>query len=1649
MPCTTTNGACQKDEICETSGQDKGFCVPKAAPATNKPNQSQSLGSFALSTKRLELTNQQTFGLLELWNKSKVPVEFKITRLQDDTPTGQSPKTALNWLQFAICADSQDTSCKSYTKGPDKAEPFPVGSVPPNKRVLLKVLNAGSQPSGSPSYQGSFAIEAAKLGQQVVYLSYTQKADGQWSGRIYAFGNFNDTVLPKPTDKVSSSERSQIPNAFIRRWQEFKTSAYRDSDIEAFRASMQSIQNQTWKVDKALTDCAILRNTQKGKVACYPYKGNQSGYGILSESLQEAPVPTGVTELSITMNLEEVGNALKGRIVSDQTLQYPGDPAIQMAFQSTPSSGAFSQITQLVDTNIYVGGRYNLLSQDNPKDAKNPIVTGSCDTNTFAKLPVPWLIPGFSFGTHTGQGLLRERYECRNFKYPNTARGTLKKEDAQALNRSLSESNPIPNGRSIIRRIELVDGALIRNKYLFIIYKERFRSFFDPTKGALNGSLNQDFVSYGYMWLERVPANLYGNEGKGCKSNNDCNGDQRCFKGFCQDNPYQGSTPPSLTKCATSSACSSGEECVSGTCRIKSKLKQVSCDAATIQEATGSSLTLSSMNKSQREDLVRALLYGQPKSSGYTLYETSQQIKQHIHYFCGKTGQFDGGKNQDTCPVGSNVIFFELDDANGSKTSQHSCNDSGTCDAILQKYRTTVAGFRENVPWRCKDNNTVFCDSDRTDLRSGKEFYKKSSSSTSYVSPYNPLRADIGRAFRYKIQFRNRSGGSLGFTPSICQKGSNAIPYCYSPDVIEQIERRVNCLEAIYTDKTIYDSLGPGSTLSNALKDELKFIFSYNNERNSNGDIITNLGFESLNAELKIMLGDEALVKASASRFDLAGSNLYSFRGDLLEPNGVKLSGALGFEMHNLYLAVQYYQMVLDRAFAQSSVIQASFRTGNPLNYFITLETVTSYFKKLITASTNKARVMSTIAQRYHRIAREDIAKFVVQRAYIATFIEFTVLTRLMRELVRAKGSKSAVSAQIRDEIDKASLTYKAELIRMNEVFRKVSKQLNFFGFPDNYIPFPALENNQTNAFKVAFDFAKQKMLSAKEKENLALQSKRSFDTDAVSFQNELVKIEQNYENQLVELCGTITSNGSVYPAIPKYAYLDSRAEAVGNPCGLMGSGQLYVARAQLDKVRISFQSLRVSQANVKRQIDAEAKRIQAYCNKKWELSQFTWTIRGEQNNLQKQIRSAQETIDSANRIYEFISKQAQASKCFIIAGTANGTDCPLAALSATTINLAHLARDVVVKVQRNKINNKQTEIEDLNRQIEAQQYKLECDNDGTAKTESANRIRNLRNSMLNFELEALKADYDIRIAISNIVQLQNKAQRLIAQMEESSQLAINVQAAKNDPNVRIYKNDAILTAESTFEIALREAYRSTLVYEYYTGQSYKRKGELYLIRMVSYGKYTLESYLTQLELDFREFEENNGKPDTRVAVFSLRDDILKIARVAEDGTPRSISERIDDFQAAITDRNRLNAEGFLSFPFDISVDKGTSKVSPITINHKLLYIEAEIIGGDIGDSTGRLYLRQKGTSWVRLGGNNFQYYVLPPRIAVINPFFNGVKTFNPVVYQNYRLRERPLANSHWELLLNQFSERVNQDINLNSLNDIRLYVYYTDFTEQ
>ena len=168
---------------------------------------------------------------------------------------------------------------------------------------------------------------------------------------------------------------------------------------------------------------------------------------------------------------------------------------------------------------------------------------------------------------------------------------------------------------------------------------------------------------------------------------------------------------------------------------------------------------------------------------------------------------------------------------------------------------------------------------------------------------------------------------------------------------------------------------------------------------------------------------------------DLAGSLAASFEGSAFEDDGIDLSGIAGFEMVKLYQAVQYYDMVLTRFYSMGDVIGAALASGSPATArnFISSATVTSYFDRLIRASTQRSRAMSEIARRYQAFNRADLARKVTERAYTSTYLESVVLANLINRF------KESVGGSQKPQIE-AALSAKPEAI---SVWRTVSIRIN------------------------------------------------------------------------------------------------------------------------------------------------------------------------------------------------------------------------------------------------------------------------------------------------------------------------------------------------------------------------------------------------------------------------------------------------------------------------------------------------------------------------------------------------------------------------------------------------------------------------------
>ncbi len=1663
--CTTTGDGCPSGHACVAGDGASGACMPVAVPGDEA--QTVQTATFTLSKTDFALTGLDSEGAFVLTNASPKPATFLVRK--------RSHKRYHASGDLDSVVDYHDAeACDPLIDCPLAWLELGLGSDTPSPTQALEVtVGAGASATVTfdlgvgtdvPRWDGVLEVRSDGLGVQLVTLNYSESPEGRWRGKVYYFSTFADDGLEawaaSSASKDSPTLIKEVGNAFVQQWAAFRTG---NMSWDKMQAVLLATETESWRWNGTVAACTATKG------ACYLHDSTSSGVVVYSSDLASAPIPTGVVEMPFAANLyEDAASApgvLKGRIESSLTLHYGGDPALTLDLGSDPtgcertSGGVCLVLLDGLDADVYLGGRY----ESTATDTKCSKRTGGY----YQHVQIPWLLPDFTRGTtYDAAAMARYRYECRDTLLPlSPADGeALSTSDAQ-LNRSLAVSNPIPDAKTRRRKLALVDGALINQDTLFVLFRETFESFL-PGDG-------EDFHAYGYMVLRREPTEL---------DTTDADGDQvpDVYQGAVPSDPRPDPADLLGVTCSPSLVAEALEDAATTTV-TDANAAELALTLITGRRASATEDTITAAS----DEVVHYLCHGNGLFNGGPFDEGSKftpitnddscgmdasafvydaKLKANVSPYANNGVCDDGGTGSETticpigtdktdcatirtsadvnqreaCPAGSAVTFFTT---NASVTKQvvasQACQTTGTCKATYDKWLADGTIVQVDPNWTCTDPDEVYCDGNRLDLTDGKTFFSKYDPATVFLGLY----PEIKLAFRYKTHFQNRDGSTPGFVPEICGDDLKAIPYCYDPVAIEAIRDRVDCLlylwehhyEAIDAATQVTD--GSGITARTHLDEFLCSSFAYTEACVPTSGATVHDGFERLSTELLVMLGDEAYTKAFASRFDLAGSSPVSFEGSKFEHGGSDYSGTAGYEMYSLYQATQYYQEALDRFFALSPSVVGALSPAhlNTTRNFVTQETVTRYFERLIRASTQKSRAWSQIAQRYHGFNEPALARRVVERAYTATYMESILLSRLMLRIWDSLQAED--KPQVIAVLEDSQRRYRMAMLDMQNVYQTLSDDLRFFGLPPDYIPFPTLNPNgfEDTAFEVLINRAKQKTETARLREDIALDRSRAFETDASEFQSELVRLRNNYENQLGDLCGTfVAEDGKVYPAIGKYAELDPKLAQLQSPCGLAGNGQIDQALGRFEQTRIDMEQVRTQLDNIEQEAEIERSRVEAQCNLILTNADYRFVQNQKIHSWQDAITKARATMAGIDRSIGTVSTLAQLGKC--------DTDCP-SGLTMTGVFKAYaVTANVAAAATEAGIAYAEQEMNQIERETARWETEQQCD---AALIDADARMATILLRTKEIELEALKLDYQMRLDLGNLKGLTNQARRLEDELTETQSMAIDVFAARNDPNVRIYRDDAIVNAELAFEDALKEAYRATKVLEYYTSQSYGALEQLFLIRMVQFGDYNLQNYLTQLENAFFEFEETYGNPDLRVALVSLRDDILRIPTLDDDGKALTQNQRIALMREKLKDPTLLDSAGYLRVPFPTNFDK----LSPLTRIHKIFFIESEIIGSNVGDTVGRLYLRSKGTSVVHGLEDAKTYYRFPQLTAVMNPYFNGNRIFDTDVYRSYRFRERPFVNTEWELLINQRDELVNQDLDLQSLTDIRLYVYYRDFT--
>ncbi len=1669
--CTLNESTCGFGVVCDSSDGQNGFCVPSASSGTDHGVASGS-GGMRLSTNLIRMSNVDTNRVFQIINESSEYVTYTVTkaehrvvyrngsqetvRLIDQDEECSGADCPMWWLQVGEAGSISQVNSFEVRADPlcEQSDTCPY--------VSVRIPSTGGV--DATAWTGAIRFESS-AGSETLNLSYVERPEGRWAGEMVYFANFGEYGIDDSSDgslrgwlsrnrdwvngEPDVSSDIGVANGLIQRWGAFRTGSLQGGWKE-MEAVLRATETGQWKFPSVQEDCIVGEDG-----ACYLYVGGGVG-GLPREyvtNLDSAPIPTGVTSFPIAMNLRIADalepEVLEGRVVSEVSLHLAGNPKVTVRFESDPSNSANcdsdveSNCVNFLEApvsdgqpngfevDLAVGGRYPKMDDVN------------CATG-FEQYAMPWLIPGFLKGTQVDEDGFYTSPWCVDMRLPwyTDPIGDILPEDA-VENAGLARGNPIPDGQVLERRLEMLDGAMVDQQHLFILFREVYPSFLS----------DDEFYAYGYMVLKRRAIDL----------------DLADENGNSIPDDYEGTVPP---------------DDLEGVSEVNS----VTCSEDILDEVVGGA----ALSVSNAADVANAIINGNLGAPVAMDPPTGDEIgctagEEEVHYLCEDTGLFNGGadniscwdsgsevNNDDSCgtdangvcedngigstagtctigtdvtdcgyrfldprtpcPMESKVIFFTAPFEDHDNIVGHECQNTGTCMSVLNEWASSGAVITQlNPAWACEpglDN----CELTDLDRRAGKVFYGATESGVHF----NPLRPFIENAFRYKTRFVGRSGGSLGFTPEICIPFSTTTPYCYSPEDIEVAEERVDCLLHIYKEYYVNEA-----ETHDALFSFLTESFSYRVAADPMGGLPkTYDGFEHLNAELLIMLGDDAYTSAFESRFDLAGMNSASFQGESFEADGINISGIAGFEMFTLHQAVQYYSKVLNRFYKMSPVIADTLELQAGVDKkVITSETVTSYFGRLIRASTQRSRAWAEIVRRYQGFNRPDLARRVALRAYTATYLESIALANVILGLYENTGGGD--QAQILLALEEAQTRYRMALLDLSTVIQSITEDINFFGFAPDYIPFPALPTTTQSSDVTAFDRVLNATLSkldaARQRENEALAKTREFDVDEASFQSELTQISRTYENQLAEICGIFTApDGLVYPAIERYAYLDPTTAAIGDPCGFVGNGSIRDAIGEIDQAHLEMVRVLVQMNNVHERIRIRAQTVSAVCEHNVTAQNYRYRVGNEIFNLEEDMTRTEQMMEDVRTV----SQMAQSMLSTMVCG-ADPPSCVQAAIAIGGIGVAVAAEVVAVSFLRDDMADLRLDKHNVEQSLAMWEVTNQCD---LADIELNGETQIMMLDLRELEIALISARSRLALALSHVDKLRQQAKRVALELDESLELAINVQAAKNNPNIRIYRNDAVINAEIAFDDAIREAYKLTLVYQYYTSQTYAHLDKLFLTRMVQAGDYNLDNYVADLRNAFTYFQETFGNPDDRVAVLSLADDILHIPRLDEEGLPLSVNQRAAMLREELSDPSRLNSSGYISLPFGTRLED----LSPLTRNHKITYIEANIQGNDLGDYLARLYLRLVGTSTVQAVDGDHLYYRFPEKTAVLNPFLkdNRAQIFsNPQIYQNFRLRDQPLVNNNWELVINLRDEMVNEDIDLSEITDIKVYLFYTDFT--
>ncbi|MFT3926513.1 MAG: hypothetical protein QM778_28470 [Myxococcales bacterium] len=1679
---TATENGCPQGYVCSTEDGVQGVCQPSstardAGPAAPPTSQSR----FALSTSSLAFSNQATSGKFAVTNTADIPLKFTVRRV-DHTETRTSGRVTetelpLFWLEIGP-AGQELTRAREFELALGAGETREV-----------EVQHADNEELDQ--WEGHLEVFQAGSGSQPILLTYSTSADGLWSGSLYYLVNFDeggpgvmDAFIANPKDR---NVAENTHNALLALWSEFARNEL--FTLQQWLAVVAATRDGSWDYPLVRQACEAGLEAGSDK-RCYPYVSAPDDTATGIETYTDSTslrIPTGVLEMPFAMALRQASSdtprVFTGAVQSATALQYPGNPGVRLKFGSDPK-----QCESKRDACLVTVETFSMSSYVGARRFEGATQCASTDAASYTHKE-PWLVDSFLQGTKVGDGGGHVRRECREASFPRYPGS----ESARLLNASFAGANPVPDGLRRQRNLELLDGRLINQDTLFLLLRETFVA-------RMDGGRETPIAGYGMAILKRTPADLSADAyvpaaPPAAVSTNPPTGLLAADGTLsCPD------LPVADYKVTASGAENAIKWLIDG---VKDASALVPIDSGPnhykayyLCHATGhfnggdprwfNSATPSSFPEPCPADSqVTYFLWRGPDD----LTRDSCQGSQCANGFCGADA---GTANPGTC--GRRLADLQV---------------QRKADLVMNPvyYCTQQPAPGETSANAKPDLERARCDLDRQHLLAEKIFYEPELAGSSQAPSMLSLATTMDHAFQYRTHYRSNTGAQVGFVPVECDLETGDItPFCYDPQEIEQLRARIDCIARIYRAFPL------SGEMLNRVEPLLTTSFGGDSDEGVDGfermysELLVMLGddsytralgsrFDTAGAAIGSFDGDDlepnGLVLSGGAGFEM--TKLYQARQayELVLDRFYRQSGVLWEDVARSNDAAPRLVRAATMTNYVDRIVLASTRKarvsseiakhyqgfGRPdlARHVIERDFARSYLESVVLnelfndyARVIPARQLTILqlqmarTQNLYRIAlekmRETYGDLTDDLTYFGDppdYIPFPSPRRYDLEAPQVMIDRATETMQISKERDARAISslidaasdfqhFQAELRRVEMDYEaQLGELCGTFTSEDGHSVFAAIPK-----------YAKQDPIWS------------------------LLGIN--------DPCGMV-GNGSIYTArgdvavaatdlrmavqevkdIFKRVAIEQRA--IDQECAgrLSIAALTYDAAGQVISLETEQRAAEFAMSNWERALAVEDRLSGALTTAAQTAQQYSFTA----------------THCTAAEVGGDLDKKAENAMGCVSGWAATALYGVAAGAQAATL-VTQVAASIDTAAKQLSIQQDAKDISNIQRTAEAKQQIAQCDlcPDGTLVTldplvdqslsimplcwgkkpgggvirvspvpgplrvEAQARIDTLMVDLTRARLNGERAQLNLSLAQGRVQNLVHQAQRLIAQEDESTQMLIDIEAARNDPNIRLLRNADVMDADRVFQLALIDAYRATRVFEYYSAQSYAAKGQLFFSRLAARGEFSVENYLIDLQRAMNQFENTYGRPAKRVQVVSLRDDILRIPRLGKDGVALSESDRIELFRKALIDPDRLNARGYLTFPFSI----GPDVPSPLTSIHKIEHLEAEIQGSGVGDRLGRVYVTSRGTATLRDLQGELSYLRLPAITSVVDTFFNGVKPVfvDPEVYQDLRLRERPLLNSLWELSLNLRDEQSNRDIQVQELTDVRLYVYYEDFTQ-